>query len=159
LRYFRSHGPATIKDFTAWSSLTVADTKAALKRVATELECVEDPGGRAWYCATSAPGAVTDRLSGAFLLPMYDETIVAYQDLRVVLADEPPRPGLLDRAIVIDGRTVGSWRRTLSARTVHIEATLFGPLEPSESQKLHDVAARFAAFLGLQPVLTTTAAV
>ena len=26
-RYFTSHGPATINDFTRWSSLTVADTK------------------------------------------------------------------------------------------------------------------------------------
>ena len=31
-RYFRSHGPATIKDFTAWSSLTVADTRVGPRR-------------------------------------------------------------------------------------------------------------------------------
>lgn len=159
VRYFRSHGPATVNDFTAWSSLTVADTKAALARVASELDRDEDETGKAWYYAKSSPATTSDRLSGAFLVPMYDETIVAYQDLRVALANEPPRPGLLDRAIVIDGRTVGSWRRTLSARSVLIEATLFGPLTPSETQKLHDVAARFGAFLGLEPVLTTTVAV
>jgi hypothetical protein len=33
LRYYRSHGPATVKDFTAWSSLTVADARAALDRI------------------------------------------------------------------------------------------------------------------------------
>ena len=42
-RYFTSHGPATVKDFTAWSSLTVAETRAALERVGDALEA---PGGR-----------------------------------------------------------------------------------------------------------------
>ncbi len=31
------------------------------------------------------------------LIPMYDETIVAYQDLRVVLPHQAPRPGMLNR--------------------------------------------------------------
>ncbi len=34
-RYFTSHGPATVKDFTWWSSLTVADARRGL-----------EPGGR-----------------------------------------------------------------------------------------------------------------
>ena len=107
-RYFTSHGPATVKDFTAWSSLTVAETRAALERVGDALEVQVDEAGTAWYAAPPGGESTPRRGRRAFLIPMYDETIVAYQGLRVVLAQPVPRPGLLDRAIVIGGRTVGT---------------------------------------------------
>ncbi|MDQ3432245.1 MAG: winged helix DNA-binding domain-containing protein [Actinomycetota bacterium] len=148
LRYFNSHGPATIKDFTSWSSLTVADTKAGLERVHARLDSAEDDSGAVWYAAPEAAAAPPSS-TGAYLIPMYDETVVAYQDLRVVLAHQPPRGGLLDRAIVIDGRTVGSWKRTLNKRAVLVEATLFGPLAKTEGA---------GRFLGLHASLQTTTA-
>lgn len=155
LRYFRSHGPATIKDFTAWSSLTVAEVRAALDRVGDGLARAEDERGTAWYAASSPASARSSRLAGAFLLAMYDEMIVAYQGLRVVLAHEPPRPRLLDRAIVVDGRTVGSWKRTVSTRSAVVEATLFGPLTPAGAEALDDAVERFGRFLGRDAALET----
>ena len=155
LRYFRSHGPATIRDFTAWSSLTVADARLALERAGRELERAEDEAGKVWYAAPARRKAPPADLAGAFLIPMYDETIVAYRDLRVVLAHPPPRAGLLDRAIVIDGYTLGSWRRTLARHSATLEATLFRPLTGSEAGALDAVAERFARFLGLPVSLAT----
>ncbi len=153
VRYFRSHGPATIKDFTTWSSLTVADTKAALDRFlgSGSLVVVEDDGGKAWFAAVGgSPVAAPARLAGAFLIPTYDETIVAYQDLRVALAHEPPRPGLLLRCIVIDGRTFGSWKRTfVGSSAVVVEALLFGALTAVEAAALDEVVARLGRFLGM----------
>jgi len=149
LRYFRSHGPATVKDFTTWSSLTVAETKAALERAGGELACEEDEDGRRWYAAARPGDTSSARAARAFLVPMYDETIVAYRDLRVVLAHPQPRPGLLDRAIVIGGRTFGSWRRTLTARSVLVEASLFGQLTEPEAEALDEAVGRFGRFLGL----------
>lgn len=157
LRYFRSHGPATIKDFRAWSSLTVADTKAALSRLGGALARVEDESGLVWYAAPVARSS-SPRASGAYLIPTYDEIIVAYQDLRVVLAHEPPRPGLLLRCIVIDGRTYGSWKRTLGPRSVVVEALLFGALTSVEADLLDEAVARFGRFLGLPAALEVTLA-
>ena len=37
LRYFRSHGPATLADFTWWSKLTLKDARAGLDRVKAQL--------------------------------------------------------------------------------------------------------------------------
>ena len=59
------------------------------------------------------------------------------------------RPGLLDRAIVIGGRTFGSWRRTLTARSVLVEASLFGQLTEPAAAALDEAVARFGRFLGL----------
>jgi hypothetical protein len=149
LRYFRSHGPATVKDFTSWSSFSVADTTAALQRLKGQLECIEHENGTSWYSVPVA-GVASSRLAGGFLIPMFDEAVVAYQNLRVVFAHQPPRPGLfLDRAIVIDGRTVGSWKRTLNGNAVVVEATLFGDLTKPEEEALDQVVQRFGRFLGM----------
>lgn len=152
LRYFHSHGPATVHDFTRWSSLTVAETKAALRVVGDQL-AVEDHHGTNWYASPTS--SMSEPTTGGFLIPMYDETIVAYQDLRVVLPHPPPRAGLLDRAIVIDGRTHGSWKRRLARGSVVVEANLFGPLPPRSVAALEGAVARFAEHLGLQPQLTS----
>ncbi len=161
LRYFRSHGPATVNDFTHWSSLTVADTRTALDRLGDQLE-VQTRDGTPWYASPPsstehpAPGARegTRTAGGAYLIPMYDETIVAYQDLRVVLAHPAPRPDLLERAIVIDGRTHGTWKRRLTARTVTVEATLFADLTTPQRAALDAAVHRFGDSLGLEAHLT-----
>lgn len=111
------------------------------------LERGEDEAGASWHAAPAGNGVRPERLAGAFLIPMYDETIVAYQDLRVVLGGPAHRPGPLDRAIVIDGRTVGSWKRTLSAASATVEATLLRPLTRAETAALAAVAERFGRFL------------
>jgi len=116
-------------------------------------EPFDTPSAAAPEAAATPPSS-----TGAYLIPMYDETIVAYQDLRVVLAHQPPRGGLLDRAIVIDGRTVGSWKRTLNKRAVLVEATLFGPLAKTEGAALDMAVDRFGRFLGLHASLQTTTA-
>lgn len=151
LRYFRSHGPATVKDFTWWSSLTVADAKAGLETVGHELahEVAED--GTSWFSASAPhePRAAT----GAFLLPGYDEAVIAYKDLKIVLAASPPREGLLTRPIVIDGRTVGSWKRTATKRAAVIEATMFTSLRPDATKALGEAAERFGRFVYLPVTL------
>lgn len=156
-RYFRSHGPATVRDFTTWSSLPVAETRATLAQMDDRLEALVDDDGTAWYSARSPDDAEPpdDGIGGAFLLPMYDETIVAYQDLRVVLA-HPVGRAALERAIVIDGRTVGTWKRTLTRQSVVVEAALFGELTEPQSTALRDAVERFGRFLGLDARLEAT---
>ncbi len=73
--------------------------------------------------------------------------MIGYRDPRVVLAHPLPRPGALERAVVVDGRTVGSWRRTLTARAVHVEVEPFGPLDAAATAALEAEVERFGAFL------------
>jgi hypothetical protein len=157
LRYFRGHGPATVRDFSTWSGLTGADAHAGLDAVRDHLETFADEDSRTWYAAPPE-GASAPAESRGLLVPMYDETVVAYHGTRVVLATEPPRPGLLERPIVVDGRTVGSWRRTVARRTVTVEALLFADLDADARAALDAVVERFGRFLGLAARLLATAA-
>ena len=80
---------------------------------------------------------------------MYDEIGISYKDLRVVLARRPPRDGMLRRPIVIGGRTVGSWKRTVTRSAALIEATLFTDLSSSDASALRAVVERFGRFMEL----------
>ena len=77
---------------------------------------------------------------------MYDETVMGYRDPKVVLANPPPREGLLSRPIVIDGLTVGSWKRTVTTRAATIDATLFAALSRAEMEALEAAVERFGRF-------------
>ena len=89
--------------------LIVADAKAGLALVGDEFACEVDGEGTEWWSAPDAPAALVS--TGAHLIPMYDELTIAYRQARVVFAEQPPRSGLLERPILVDGTTIGSWKR------------------------------------------------
>jgi hypothetical protein len=115
----------------------------------------EDHDGTAWYAQPATLTIPPPVGTAALLVPMYDESIVAYQDLRVAPAHPPARPELNERAVVIDGYTVGSWKRTLTTRSTTVHAALFGPLSPAKSDALAVAVQRFGRFLALPAALTT----
>jgi hypothetical protein len=152
LRFFRSRGPATVRDFTSWSGLTVADAEAGLRLTEGRLDAEIDDDGIPWI----APPGDGEPAPGAFLIPMYDEMVSGYKDLRIVLAKQPPREGMLSRPIVIDGRTVGSWKRTVTNRAATVEATLFTGLSAADESALQGVVERFGRFMQLPAALETS---
>ena len=80
LRYFRSHGPATIRDFVWWSGLTTADTKRGLEMNQARRQQVGDR----IYWTVGRAASVPARVKMAHLLPIYDEYLVSYRDREAV---------------------------------------------------------------------------
>jgi hypothetical protein len=157
VRYFSGHGPATVRDFAAWSGMTLTDTRAAIDAAGGRLERRDGPDGTPWYAGgdgfeavSSAPGAESEAGAGELLLlGMYDETTIAYRDLRVVLADE--RGGArLERPVVRGGVTIGSWRRRTAGQSVTIEVVPFRRFDAGDREALQVAAGRFGAFFGLR---------
>ena len=62
-RYFVSHGPATVKDFRWWSSLTLTQIRRGLAMVGDDLTSVDVDGLTYWFAPAAGPdpGPVTDR--------------------------------------------------------------------------------------------------
>src|SRR5262249_4743647 len=69
-RYFTSHGPATARDFSWWSGLTVADAQRGLAIVGSELQRAEMDGRIYWLASSTLPARQTIEM--AHLLPNYD---------------------------------------------------------------------------------------
>src|SRR5688500_17522208 len=75
-RFFKSHGPATVRDFVWWSGLTTADARRGLEINTARREEID---GRIYWTIGPPPLAAT-RDHRVHLLPIYDEYIVAYRD-------------------------------------------------------------------------------
>jgi hypothetical protein len=135
-RYFTSHGPARVRDFTWWSGLTAADATAGLAMARPRLvESVVD--GTAYWSPASMPPAQHPPAT-AFLLPAFDEYLVAYTG----------REATLDPAIVVEGRVVGRWKRTLTRASAVVALMPFAPLSRAQRRAVGEAAERYAAFTG-----------
>ena len=156
-RYFRSRGPASAADFAWWSGLAPAEARAGLAGVASELAS-ESIAGVTYWRARQAPRVPPAALADAYLLPAFDEYLVAYRDRTAVLSPRDARRinaggGLLAPTVVVSGRVVGVWRRTLGRGVVTIALSLFGKPTPRERARIVAAAERYGAFLGLETKL------
>jgi len=94
----------------------------------------------------------------AHLLPQFDEYLVSYKDRSAAFEannnKETPRGNLiLGPVIVIGGRVVGSWKRSLEGDSVRITLNYFAPVSKAERQLVAEAADRYGAFLGLTVVI------
>lgn len=160
-RFYRSRGPATLRDFVWWTGLPVKDARAGLEAVAGELGRETLDGRDYWSAPTRRTAALP-----AYLLPAFDEYLIGYQDRRDVVAAEHTRAingggGLLAWIVVVDGEVIGTWRRSFvgagDAAGVAIELRPFHPWERRARTAVAAAAERYAAFLALPLVRLATA--
>ncbi|MFY9615656.1 MAG: winged helix DNA-binding domain-containing protein [Candidatus Dormiibacterota bacterium] len=152
-RYFVSRGPATLKDYLGWSSLTAAEGRRGLEMVKAELE-QEVVEGRTYWFAPSArpadpPSPVVD------MVQIYDEYVMGYSDSRDILHEagsDGPLPFAempYFHAILIDGHLVGHWRHTVENAAVTIDTFTYRALKAPEKRALAAAVGRYGGFLGL----------
>lgn len=148
-RYFTSHGPATARDFAWWSGLTMADARAGLAMVGSDLNHEEIAGQTYWFPASIPP--TVESPEAAFLLPTYDELLVGYDGFGAALTGGRGNGErtAFSATIVIGGRVVGNWRRTITRGAAVIELAPFAPLTASEREAVFAAAGRLGAFLGM----------
>jgi hypothetical protein len=157
-RYFRSHGPATQRDFVGWTGLTMADAKIGLQLAQPALERIATDDGELWmsneHAATDAPAP------RAYLLPGFDELMLGYKDRSAMLAPRyagrivPGGNGMFLSTLVLDGQVRGTWRRSARAKTVALEASPFGRLTAPQKKAFDEPRERYARFLGMAVTLT-----
>jgi len=156
-RYFTSHGPATVKDYSWWSGLTLADVKGCLELVRSDLS--QDVIDRQTYWRAESPPFVRVPAPTAYLLPNYDEYTIGYTDHDPIY--DAPGAKRLDPegrlyygyAILLDGRIAGAWKRTLQKGAVVLTFQPISPFSDAEQQAVANAARRYGAFLGLPVVL------
>jgi hypothetical protein len=155
-RYFTSHGPAALPDFVWWSGLTVKDAKSGLDMVQQHIlkEVIGDK--TYWRSASALPMKRPSPV--AHLLPPFDEYLVSYKDRSAAVAANTSKQlsrgnNIIGPVIVIDGRVVGDWKRSLEGQTVRITLNYFAPVSKAERQLVAYAADRYGAFLGLTVVL------
>ncbi|MFF1876791.1 winged helix DNA-binding domain-containing protein [Leifsonia sp. NPDC058230] len=158
-RYFRTRGPAGVKDFARWSGLTLAEARRGHAGIAGELasDVIEHPGTdrvEVWFPDAPAPagpaGARIDLIQG------YDECVMSYSETQALLFEgEDPRtsatPTLASylHTVLSDGRVAGHWRRTLSASSASVDVVQDRPFSAAEERALEEALDRYGEYLGL----------
>jgi hypothetical protein len=151
LRYFASHGPASLKDFMWWAGITAKDAAVATAIAGPSLETATVDGVRYWWRDGERPSSepATPQVR---LLPAFDEYTVAYQDRSLLVEGRAPtsKMSLLNPAVLVDGRVVGTWKRVLRRDHVTIETALSRKLARAEAAALSEAVGTYGAFLGLE---------
>jgi hypothetical protein len=151
LRYFTSHAPATLKDFIWWSGLRASDSRKGLEMNKSNLTS-EDIEGQIYWMPNDIliPNNESESL---YLLPAFDEFMVSYKDRRAALAPEQAKDaitgnGIFKPIIVVNGKIVGIWKRSLKKDSVVIEKTLFRELNDSENEAFRAKARAYGDYEG-----------
>ncbi len=145
VRYFTSHGPATLADFAWWSGLSVRDARSAVEMAGLSRDAVVNE----MYRRGPRPPRRGGVNPSEWLLPNYDEYLVAYTDRSAVLGDCPVDPRvLLDYTVVIDGFALGTWRPRRRNGSVSIAVTPRRRLTRDDQERIRRAGDRYGAFVG-----------
>jgi hypothetical protein len=154
LRYFTSHGPATVDDLRWWSGLRAREVQRGLSAAREQLESCDVDGRTFWF----APGLTCPkpRTTAAHLLQGYDEAIIAFRETRAILdaaglaGKEGAKIAPLLHVVIVDGQLAGRWRRIEKGRSATIEVQLARELSTEERGALEIEVALYGAFLEQQ---------
>jgi hypothetical protein len=153
LRYFTSHGPATLKDYAWWSGLTMGDARKGLEIIRTNLttEIVDEVE----YWMNPSTSKIVTPSQTVFLLPAFDEYAVAYRDRSTT--HNPIHVinngyGILSPLVIIDGKISGTWKRQEKKDKVEIQITPFMSFRKKNISEINNAAGAFGDFLNKKVV-------
>ena len=155
--YFSSRGPALLEDFAWWSGLKLSDAKIALETASSRLTSETIEGKRYWM-PQSTPENGKD-LATAFLLPAFDEYIIGYSD-RTATLEQPhfkkavSNNGIFYPTIIIDGKVVGTWKRTFKKGNIAIMLSPFKALSPTQRSSIALAAKHYSRFMEMSVSIT-----
>ena len=98
-------------------------------------------------------GGAVSATSSAYLLPIYDEYLIAYKDRRATAAATTPNPAVATidgyaHWLIVDGLFSGTWRRVDTPDGVEVSVALSRALTAANHAAVAAAARRYGAFLG-----------
>jgi hypothetical protein len=152
-RYFTSHSPATVKDYSWWSSFSVVEVKRGVEMLSDMLVGEKIGGQDYWFFAPEKIKYTSKAVLR--LLPNFDEYIIGYAN-RSAIFDASYAKGLDARynplfqpTIVLDGQVIGTWKRTIQKRKIIVTAKLFLKLANLEQDLLAKAVEGYSKFMEL----------
>ncbi len=158
LRYFRSHGPATVRDFAWWTQIPLTEVRSALEEIRRELVELELDGTGYWMSPGTAE-LLDGRVPGGrsvLLLPGFDEFLLGYTDRSLVLPPEyanlivPGGNGVFKKTVVTAGEVIGTWAVEGKGQRAAVVPELFDGdhrLGPAAQAAFDKASRRYLEFL------------
>jgi hypothetical protein len=151
LRYFTSRGPATIRDFSIWSGLALADCKKAADIISREITSAEMQNERYYFAEPILDQ--TPRPEQLYLLPIYDEMIMGYKNRDAIMQYLQKAASkmniVFDNMMVYDGQIIGSWKRVIKNNHIDLLPHFINPQDKKQWNAFETCAAQFETFHNL----------
>ncbi len=155
-RYFMSHGPAQLKDFSWWSGLGEKDARSAFDMVKSGLnQATFDK--KTYWSPPHAEAEVPD-LPLALLLSVYDEYTIVYRDRSDIsearhIERMITKGNALTAVIVLNGKVAGTWKKAMKKESVEIRLSPFRELDKEEQEAVEAEVERYGRFFGVPAVI------
>lgn len=154
LQYFVSRGPATLQDFIWWSGLSPAEAKEGIELTKSKLLCDTTDNQDYWFSPESNTNSVNKKDTRIYLLPSFDEYLIAYSDRSASLDKDFfqrkifTANGIFNPVVLIGGVVKGVWKRTLKKDTAVISLEMFGSLSTAQRKSIVHEANGYGNFVG-----------
>lgn len=155
-RYFESHGPATLLDFSWWSGFPLTTCKLVLNAIELQLNKITIENQEYWFKNDSSD-AHNFRESIHFL-PAFDEILISYKTREASFKTEHQSKvftnnGIFKPIILENGKVIGIWKRTIKKDHVKIETEFFNETQSSKKKLLFEGIKSFEKFLETKIVI------
>ncbi len=154
LRYFSSHGMATIQDFAWWAGITATEAKLALEMISEQVVSQVYEGKTYWVSVEYQNMQAHETVG--HLLPPFDEYTVAFKDRSAILGDVKPRNGNLGPNLLLNGKVIGFWKRSEKINKKVIQITLLTSRELTKTERniFEQSAERYTLFFEKHPEIS-----
>lgn len=149
-RYFESHGPATLLDFSWWSGFSLATVKSAIHSIESELNSVEIDNHKYWFGTNFSE--VDNFSESVHFLPAFDEILISYKtrEASILLEHQSKaftKNGVFKPVILENGKAIGTWKRTIKKDHVKIETEFFNDMDKIKKNTLFEAIKPFENYL------------
>ena len=149
-RYLHSHGPATVKDFSWWSGLTLTDAKKALALVQKDFLSAVVDGESYWF--SDNQGALMPNASTIQLLPAFDEFLVSYKSRDSTIKKEHQakafsgKNGYFQPIIVQNAQVIGTWKPSGTGKNASLSYDFFEKGTKAQEKEMEKAVAHYREF-------------
>lgn len=155
-RYFESHGPATLLDFSWWSGFPPTTCKLAINAIELQLNSVEIENQTYWYGKDISKDS--DFRENVHFLPAFDEILISYKTREAsILLEHQSKAftnnGIFKPIILENGKVIGIWKRTIKKDHAKIETQFFHETESHKKAILFEGIKAFENYLKTKIVI------
>lgn len=142
-KYFSTRGPATLKDYSWWSGLSMKEVREGIemqKSIFTK-ESVDKTD----YYFIPNNDKLTAKHQTTFILPDYDEYGISYKD-RSAYLPKIDTPINTYHYFIVNGVAGGTWHKNVKGKSFVIETTPLQPLSKAKATEVEKAIQRYKEF-------------
>ncbi|MBF4517103.1 AlkZ family DNA glycosylase [Flavobacterium sp. ANB] len=149
-RYFESHGPATLLDFSWWSGFSPTICKLIINAIELQLNSVLI--NEKTYLFINQSTNDNNLNKSLHFLPAFDEILISYKTREAsILLEHQSKAftnnGIFKPIILENGKVIGTWKRTIKKDHAKIETQFFNETDNAKKAILFEGLKAFENYL------------